>query len=304
MVEEELERDKIVSSLNSADESEVVAQIEKVIAWTSNDGLASRLRALRLTPALLKLLQHSDEVIVEKAAAAIGYLSGRSAAGPYCRPWSFATHFADPSAPIVHTTLSIMEPSYASGAELGWKTWNAAIVLVEYFGSQPLETFAGKDVLELGCGTGLSGIFCAKFGARSVLMTDYNDKVLETVSDNASRNGLTNINVRRLDWLHMDNESERYDTIIGSDIVYDPDHAFIVPAVLDRLLSFDENARAYICIGPRPEAPRFMNIMANEYGFEIVVHKEDFFVDAESNSFHHDILVYRRSLTAPAALHH
>lgn len=307
--EDELERDKIVTALNSAEESVVLSQLEKLISWTSNDGLSGRLRDLRLTPNLLKLLNHSEEAIVDKAAATMSYMSGRSAAGPYCRPWTFTTHFTDTSiAPTLHT-LSIMEPAYSSGAELGWKTWNAAIVLVQFLGASPLDTFVGKDVLELGCGTGLSGIFCAKFGARSVLMTDYNLKVLETVQENVVRNGLTNVSVKRLDWVEIQKQSDRisnvesdemekeakYDTIVGSDIVYDPDHAFVVPAVLNRLLAFNEHSRAYICIGPRPEAPRFMNVMVQDYGFEVVTHKEDFFEDAAGNSFHHDLLVYKRS---------
>lgn len=342
-VEEELDREVILQGLADPDESLIVGWLEKLISWTSNDQLATRLRSMRLMPALLKLLEKENEEIVDLAASTMSYLSGRSAAGPYTRLWSFMEHSQDDSQPPRRVTLPITEPSYSSGAGLGWKTWNAAIILVEYLGTQ-LSAFHDKDVLELGCGTGLSGIFCARFGARSVLMTDYNQTVLETVSENAKSNHLTNVAIQRLDWHELledrmdetsstqkigreegikggsgdiqlendkngeeahvtrneDNElSSRqefgsFETIIGSDIVYNPEHAEIVPKVLNRLLAHNDRARAYIAVGPRPEASKFMNIMANDFDFELVERKEPMYIDAEGESSHFDMLVYKR----------
>lgn len=326
-VEEELDRETILQGLTGPNEEGIVAWLEKLISWTSNDHLATRLRSMRLSSGLLKLLEHENEAIVDLAASTMSYLSGRSAAGPYTRLWSFTAHYADETTPLRRITLPITEPSYSSGAGLGWKTWNAAVVLVEFLGAQ-IDSFRDKDVLELGCGTGLSGIFCAKFGAKSVLMTDFNQTVLETVTDNAKSNGLHNVSIKRLDWIELlnttgekaaneedheksvaivdksesDTEMESnnegfgtYETIIGSDIVYDPEHAEIVPKVLNRLLAHNDRARAYIAVGPRPEAARFMHIMANDFDFEMVTHKEPFYIDAEGESFHHDMLVYKRA---------
>lgn len=340
VAKEDLDREVIIQGLSDPNESNVVCWLEKLISWTSNDHLATCLRSMRLTPALLKLLERENEVIVDLAASTMSYLSGRSAAGPYTRLWSFTAHYANESPSSKLVTLPIMEPSYSSGAGLGWKTWNAAVVLVEFLGSQ-IDTFRDKDILELGCGTGLSGIFCAKFGAKSVLMTDFNQTVLETVTENAKLNNLPNVSIKRLDWLellkdhqvealtnedgvksakndenasqalqelHLDstptdsfNVIEKvgtFDTIIGSDIVYDPEHAEIVPKVLNRLLSYNDGARAYIAVGPRPEAARFMHIMDNDYDFEMVMRQEPHYVDAEGESFHHDMLVYKRASKA------
>lgn len=296
---DDLDRHKIAEALESSDDSVVLAQIESLISWTYNDGLLAKLTTFRLAPALLKLLNHPSEAIVDKAATAMSYLSGRTSAGPYCRQWSFSIEWAGSTS---STTLYINEPAYSSGAGLGWKTWNAALVLVEFLGLHP-SAFVGHDILELGCGTGLSGIFCAKFGAISVEMTDYNEKVLETVRENLIRNDVTNVTPKRMDWLELisnsdsnQGDSASYDTIIGSDIVYDPEHAEIVPKVLDILLSHAPHARVYIAIGPRPEATRFMKLMREVHHFEEEIHLEPHFVDAEGKSFHHDLLVYKRSL--------
>lgn len=300
---EGLDRELILGNLESPNDSLVLSQLDKLVAWSSHDGLASQLRSLRLTPTLIKLLSHSNEQIVDQAAAATSYMSGRSSAGPFCRSWTFKSFYTPPTGVETLTAIHIFEPAYSSGAGLGWKTWNAAVVLVEYLGLH-VDSFVGKDVLELGCGTGLSGIFCAKFGARSVLMTDYNETVLETVAANGTRNDLPNLAFKRLDWLDLLRQKDAsetslidwptFDAIIGSDIVYDPEHADIVPKVLDILLAHNDHARAYIAVGPRPESARFRNIMTSDHNFEEVVHQEPIFVDVEGNSFHHDMLVYKR----------
>lgn len=304
--EADIDRDNVLQQLDSTDDDLVLNQLETIISWTLHDGISAKLRSFELVPKLLKLLSHSNEQIVETAASSMSYLSGRSGAGPYYRHWSFQLeghqHKENEEQKVV---LSIYEPSYSSGAGLGWKTWNAAVVLVEYLGLHP-DAFIDQDILELGCGTGLSGIFCAKFGAKHVLMTDYNEKVLETVAINLTRNSLSNVSTKRLDWNELIQAvSSRilgndlvlqhcHETIIGSDIVYDPEHAEIVPRVLDTLLAHSPNARIYIAIGPRPEAPQFMHIMKHQYHFELEQHLEHNYIDASSIYFHHDLLVYKR----------
>jgi len=47
------------------------------------------------------------------------------------------------------------------------------------------DQFAGKVVLELGAGAGLTGIVCSKY-SKNVVVTDGNDLVVELLSLNAS----------------------------------------------------------------------------------------------------------------------
>jgi predicted nicotinamide N-methyase len=93
--------------------------------------------------------------------------------------------------------------------------WPAAIALAHDLASR---TLAGKRVLELGAGTGLPGIVAASLGAR-VVQTDRQELVLHLSRMNAQRNGVTTIEHVLADWTAW-TDSDRYDLIIGSDILY------------------------------------------------------------------------------------
>ncbi|CAN5913742.1 hypothetical protein BH11MYX3_BH11MYX3_17170 [soil metagenome] len=93
--------------------------------------------------------------------------------------------------------------------------WPAAIALAHEVASREV---AGKRVLELGAGTGLPGIVAAALGAR-VVQTDRQNLVLHVCKQNAERNGVTTIEHRIADWTAW-TDTERYDIILGSDILY------------------------------------------------------------------------------------
>ena len=93
--------------------------------------------------------------------------------------------------------------------------WPAAIALSHEVASREV---AGKRILELGAGTGLPGIVAASRGAR-VVQTDRQKLVLYVCTQNAVRNGVTTIEHRIADWTAWD-DTDRYDLILGSDILY------------------------------------------------------------------------------------
>ena len=93
--------------------------------------------------------------------------------------------------------------------------WPAAIALAHELAAREL---AGKRILELGAGTGLPGIIAASRGAR-VVQTDRQQLVLHVCRRNAERNGVTTIDHRIADWTAWE-DGERYDVILGSDILY------------------------------------------------------------------------------------
>ncbi len=93
--------------------------------------------------------------------------------------------------------------------------WPAAIALAHALAARDI---AGKRILELGAGTGLPGIVAASLGAR-VVQTDRQNLVLHVCKLNAARNGVTTIEHRIADWTTWE-DAERYDLIIGSDILY------------------------------------------------------------------------------------
>lgn len=99
----------------------------------------------------------------------------------------------------------------------GVTLWAAAIALAHEVALRA-EDFRGKRVLELGAGTGLPGIVAAS-GATKVVQTDRYEIVRSVCRRNLELNGVENIEQRLVDWTDW-RDSERYDCIIGSDILY------------------------------------------------------------------------------------
>ena len=100
----------------------------------------------------------------------------------------------------------------------GIVVWPASIALAHELATRGV---AGKRILELGAGTGLPGIVAASLGAR-VVQTDRQELVLHVCRQNAARNGVTTIEHRIADWTAWD-DRDRYDLVLGSDILYAAD---------------------------------------------------------------------------------
>jgi predicted nicotinamide N-methyase len=99
----------------------------------------------------------------------------------------------------------------------GVALWPAAIALAHEVGSRA-EALRGRRVLELGAGVGLPGLVAASLGAR-VLQTDRHEVAMYVCRRNGARNGVTTIEYRIADWESWD-DSERYDCVLGADILY------------------------------------------------------------------------------------
>ncbi len=52
-----------------------------------------------------------------------------------------------------------------------------------------------KEILDVGCGTGIIGIYCALNGAKKVLATDIDEKAIENTKENIITNKAQNIEV-------------------------------------------------------------------------------------------------------------
>lgn len=99
----------------------------------------------------------------------------------------------------------------------GVALWPAAIALAHEVIARADEV-RGARLLELGAGTGLPGIVAASLGAR-VTQTDRHELALSICRRNIERNGVAGIECRIADWSDW-NDTERYDWIIGSDVLY------------------------------------------------------------------------------------
>jgi predicted nicotinamide N-methyase len=119
----------------------------------------------------------------------------------------------------------------ASAGTTGRRTWEAALHLAKYLVESGSGHVRGKKVLELGAGTGLVSILCARWlGARHVTATDGDDSVVEDLQKNIFLNGLDDqgtIYAKQLRWGRVIDEDEGgsspdYDVVLGADIVSRP----------------------------------------------------------------------------------
>ncbi|ULU02324.1 hypothetical protein L3Y34_002114 [Caenorhabditis briggsae] len=108
----------------------------------------------------------------------------------------------------------------------GLSVWQASCDLANLFRLIPSNQFS--RVIELGSGCGVSGIAIAKMKNCGVVLTDYDENVLNLLKENAEKNGLIgdgeeNSKVRCLDWCSFDltEWKEPADLVIAADVVYD-----------------------------------------------------------------------------------
>jgi EEF1A lysine methyltransferase 3 len=97
------------------------------------------------------------------------------------------------------------------------KLWEASLLLAYFLGKQPVTPDC--RMLEIGAGIGIVGIYAALCGHK-ITITDINEDALMFARANALLNGLTNLEIRRLDWSDP-GEIHPYDVIVGSEVVYD-----------------------------------------------------------------------------------
>ena len=132
----------------------------------------------------------------------------------------------------------------------GWMLWPSAIGLSNYILSNA-HRFAGKRVLELGCGVGMAGVAAAISGGM-VTQTDYLDGALELSSRNATLNGVETAACLG-DWRDFPASLiDTTDIVIGTDILYERS---MHPYLKDLLPMFTKRGVPVLIADPiRPQA--------------------------------------------------
>lgn len=118
--------------------------------------------------------------------------------------------------------------------------WPAGLALAEEMSHFPI---AGKRILELGCGIGLTSLVLARRGA-DITACDYHPLAETFLQHNAALNALAPITFLTAPWLGPNPLLGRYDLIIGSDLLYERDHA----ALLAGFIGLHANPAAQILI--------------------------------------------------------
>lgn len=105
--------------------------------------------------------------------------------------YSFPPHSTEGSCPGTASVTLLEARSVISGAgTTGLRTWEAALLLGSFLTSgKGRDLIQGKNVLELGAGTGMLSILCAKhLGVSGVIATDGDEAVVDAIKTNAFLN--------------------------------------------------------------------------------------------------------------------
>ena len=139
-----------------------------------------------------------------------------------------------------------MADSKSTGGSTGTSVWEASVVLSEFMQSGLPEGFwHGKRVLELGAGAGFTSILAASLGAKQVVASDGNSRVLQLAEKNAAANlapaELRAIDFSQLRWEDAADPSwkfeqgSNFDVILAADVTYDIAFVPLLTQVIKRL---------------------------------------------------------------------
>ena len=168
----------------------------------------------------------------------------------------------------------------------GFTIWDAADVLAHYMVRVPssensldggLPFFKGKRVVELGTGLGLCGILATHLMPSRIVLTDGDDLVLEKTRSNCVRNGVNeSCVIKKLRWgvkeveeFLTGEDEEGFDTVFGSDIIYDEDKLEVLFATVSRLLACSKNGVFVVAYRRRHVSINLIFEQAMKSGFEV-----------------------------------
>ena len=135
----------------------------------------------------------------------------------------------------------VFSPKYFNGYEIFTRNF------------PPIE---GEDILEIGSGTGITGLYLAKNGAKKVILVDINTNSVKNSTENALRNNISNVEVRESDIFSAIQEKEKFDTIYWNMPFLLVPSDYVFGSVLERAL-FDPGY--HITESFLQEAPQFLN---------------------------------------------
>lgn len=138
--------------------------------------------------------------------------------------------------------IRVQELSFYQG-KLGAKVWPCGIATATWCAANA-HLFAGKRVLELGSGVGLSGLACAAVNATVDLTdldahdeTDGPSDLVANLRRNIALNDFRAVSARELDWSDERNVAVQYDVLLASDCIYYPENVLPLARTIKRHLA-------------------------------------------------------------------
>ena len=150
---------------------------------------------------------------------------------------------------------------------------------------------AGKRVLEVGCGIGLSSLLLNERHC-DITATDYHPEAGKFLAHNVALNCGKPIPFTRTDWADVDNNLGKFDLIIGSDLLYEQEHIELLSNFINRQAN---PACEVIIVDPgRGQHARFSKAMV-KHGFSHSQFKPQNVENLET-PFKGVVLTYRRQI--------
>lgn len=164
--------------------------------------------------------------------------------------------------------------------------WPASRVLAEQVKKMPLQ---GRSVIELGCGLALPSLILQAQGVE-VTASDHHPLSADFLHYNANLNQLETPPFINLAWQNPDLNLPTFDVIIGSDILYEPNHAKLLAQLINRLAN--PQAKVLITCPGRGHRNNFSRKMQH-LGFQLTEKRLAFEQD-ETAPFKGRLLTYKR----------
>lgn len=176
--------------------------------------------------------------------------------------------------------------------------WPSSIHLASALALRPINT--DEKILEIGCGLALASLVAHRRGA-NITASDRHPKAKKFLQNNLKLNNLPKLPFRHGQWGEHPTPSiddtgaellhEKYDLIIGSDLLYEPD----MPTALGRFVNLHAAEQAEVWIvdpnrGYRPAFNRKMQSLGFELSSDDVITEGTF----EDERYRGRLLIYNR----------
>lgn len=170
------------------------------------------------------------------------------------------------------------------------QVWPAGRLLANAMGSFDI---AGKRILEIGCGLGLASLVLQRRGA-DVIASDMHPLAEPFLAYNSALNALPSVAYRKLRWGVPLPTLGLFDLVIGSDVLYERDHAEMLASLIGR--HTHAVAEVLITDPGRGNSAPFSRALALQ-GFEVSEERGPM-DDDDIPPFRGRLLHYRRSAIA------
>jgi len=164
--------------------------------------------------------------------------------------------------------------------------WPSGIMLADVMDTYLLK---GLRVLEVGCGLGLASLVAHRHGA-DITASDYHPLAAQFMAQNIKLNKLDPLEFKCINWKTIDNILGKFDLIIGSDVLYEPNHPKMLVGFIERHATEDGTV---IIVDPgRRQRTEFSKRMIDN-GYSLLPHLPNPLLAAQQE-FTGKVLVYRR----------